>query len=169
MEILQVNDIIPETKRPRGIPRKGLTLDFGSKLAPEQILKFKKEILKLIEDRKANTPSKAAKILNISPSMVHAWMIDDKVFNQAVILTKEVVADWIEEDIIEGGAATSKINVLKGIRPEYRDNYNINIRNPKLEELLAELKTIGQKSSVKPPEPALVEESKTMEDKVNET
>jgi len=79
----------------------------------------------------------------IAATTLHNWKALDKNFAAEVKLAKEVVADYLEEKLLGDRNTVAAIFMLKGIRPEYRDNAKLIVEDGKTQELLAELRKLG--------------------------
>jgi hypothetical protein len=144
----------PKTSgRKKGTPNKpgGVLINQDSKLAnampkmtPTQILDAKVEILRLMADGLAKNVTEACKKLNLQPARVHGWAKTDKDFKEMLDAVYEVIADEIETGFLTGKNDIPKMMMLKGIRPQYRDNYKVDLSTEKVEQMLADLKKLGQ-------------------------
>ncbi len=123
--------------------------EFKRPLSPDDIIAYKIKVLEFLTDGQARTLSSAATMAGLPASRVHHWAREDKDFEEAINLAREIVADKIEDYLIDNKNPIVQIFLLKGYRPMFRENFKIDIRNPKLEELLLELKAIGASSVTK--------------------
>ena len=144
LSIAAANQFVGQEPRKRGRPRKKPMLTVLKEIDPREIIRLQKEIVRLIESGRCSNLSQAAKEVGISPAMAHAWKRLSKDFDNALSLAREVVADGLEADLLGSDATTAKYNMLKGLRPEYRETYNVNLRNPRLEADLIELKKLTE-------------------------
>jgi len=110
------------------------------KLPPEQVLRIKVKILEQMVADAPTTLTSAARKLGIDPIKAHNWVQTDRGFGELVKMTREVVADQIEEEFWKHANFIPKMMVLKAYRPEFRDNYKVDLNNERLEELLKELR-----------------------------
>ena len=151
ISVVSADQLVGQEPRKKGRPRKKPLLTVLKEIDPKEVLRLQKEMVRLIESGRCSTLSQAAKEVRISPAMAHAWKRMSKDFDTALSLAREVVADGLEQDLLGGESATAKYNMLKGLRPEYRETFNVNIRNPRLESLLEELKKITEAATPTPP------------------
>uniref|UniRef100_A0A6H1ZGS5 Uncharacterized protein n=1 Tax=viral metagenome TaxID=1070528 RepID=A0A6H1ZGS5_9ZZZZ len=121
------------------------------KSTPDQILGYKLRILEMLEKGEAYTLTACAEKLGVPALRVYHWSCDDKEFQEMVHLAQEVQADKLEQEFIDLPERffIPKMMLLKAWRPMYRDNYKVDITNTKLEQMLEELKQIGQKQEGK--------------------
>jgi len=118
---------------------------FMPRLSDESILKYKTQILELLSSEEVTTVSEAARILKLNPAKVHNWASNDKDFQEMIKLTREVIADDIEKRLRDSKHFIPQMFLLKAYRPMFRENYKLDLGSSKMEELLMELKKLGQK------------------------
>jgi len=111
----------------------------------DQILTYKLKILDMLERGEARTLTECAEALGIPALRIHHWSTDDKDFQAMIKLANEVIADKLEVEFMEHKNFIPKMMLLKAYRQMYRDNFKIDISNTKLEDMLKELKQLGQK------------------------
>lgn len=127
-------------KKPRKTARRPL-----AKFTPDEILDYKLKILKFLETGEARTLTECASLLDIPALRVHQWSKDDKDFQSMIGLAQEVQADKIEAEFMGHANFIPKMMLLKAWRPMYRDNFKVDMTNSKLEQMLEELKRVGEK------------------------
>ena len=120
--------------------------------SPDEILAYKIKILDMLEAGEAFTLTQCAEKLEIPALRIYHWSVDDKDFQSMVHLAQQVRADIIEEEFVHHANFIPKMMLLKSWRPQYRDNFKVDITNNKLEDMLQELKQLGQKSEQHEPE-----------------
>lgn len=125
------------------------------KYTNEQIVGFKEKIVDLIDTGTVKTVSEAARILGLSPTRVHEWGRTDTIFRNIVRLARKVMADKLFEELYNTDpdakmpAVTAKIFLLKGLDPEFRDNYKVlEIKDEKVQKMLDELRNLGKKGNI---------------------
>lgn len=151
LSVVSADQFIGQEPRKRGRPRKKPLLTVLKEIDPREVIRLQKEMVRLIESGKCSNLSSAAKEVRISPAMAHAWKRMSKEFDTALMLAREVIADGLEADLLGSDSSTAKYNMLKGLRPEYRETFNVNIRNPRLEALLEEIKKVTEAATPTPP------------------
>lgn len=109
-------------------------------LSSEEVLKAKAGILELLSNGECMSISAAAKRLGLNPTKVVHWAFYDEDFAELIRLSKEVVADQLEDELAHHVNFIPKMMILKGLRPMYRDSYKFDVSNEKVEELLKELR-----------------------------
>jgi len=122
------------------------------KYTPEQIRKFKENILDILEARTADTLSDACKQISVKPTKAYDWMKHDRAFKNRVNAVKEVIADEIFKQLLHieysnnsKPSITALIFLLKGLRPEFRDTFKIiEEKDQKTRELLEELRKMSR-------------------------
>jgi hypothetical protein len=119
----------------------------GHKMTDRQILDAKVEILRLLSDGFCRTITEACEKLNLKPARVYDWAATDKDFKSLLEAIDEVTADRLESEFLHGGSFIPKMMILKGLRPKYRENYREVQSTEKMEQMLVELKKLGQKAS----------------------
>lgn len=125
------------------------------KYTDEQIVEFKEKIVDLIDTGTVKTVSEAARMLGISPTRVHEWGRTDTIFRNIVRLARKVMADKLFEELYNTDpdakmpAVTAKIFLLKGLDPEFRDNYKVlEIKDEKVQKMLDELRNLGRQGDI---------------------
>lgn len=104
---------------------------------------MKEDILRLIGLGEAKTLSDAARQLGVNPTQPHSWAEADPEFAQLYRQARQVIADQIEKELIESENIIAKIFLLKGYRPEFRDNYKtIEIHDTRTRQLLEDLRRL---------------------------
>lgn len=133
--------------RPKGSKNKKTSF-LKDETPTEEIFRLKKEILRLFDERQVSNLSQAAEQLSISKMRVHSWRKSDPEFAKQLDVAEELLADDLEIALRECKTAaqvTAIIFLLKGLRPQkYRDNYKFEVENPKVQELLSEIKRLGE-------------------------
>ncbi len=165
MKITNVTELLdkppePAQKKKGGRPRKVLTYLEAQKLPDGETRKLQAAILALMENGTCINVSQACRMLSLSPMAGHYWKRYDKDFSFAVALANEVAADTLELKIVAEGRDTATMSLLKGKRPEYRDNYKADLNNPRLMSLLEELRKTGREGMKKVPAPETKTEDK---------
>lgn len=109
---------------------------------------------------RTSTLSKAAEIAGYRSAQAYHWSQDDPDFKVALELADEILADSIEQKLIDSPNFIPQMFLLKAIRPKYRDNYRTFETNSKLEELLTRLRdlrtptvTVDDKPALEPAKP----------------
>lgn len=108
---------------------------------------LKRQILELFEAQKVTTLSRAAELVRISKYTAYKWKADDLEFAEELKIAKELVADRLEEEILEQDklpGVTARIFLLNGLRPGIYKDRRLELTNPRLESLLAKLREAGQ-------------------------
>ena len=99
----------------------------GKTVNPQLLDTFKEELLSLMEVGECHTVSQAAERMGIPARFVWRMAFKDQDFGvlirQAQIVLRQIKADKLEQEIADSGNIIGKIFLLKGYRPEFRDNY----------------------------------------------
>lgn len=123
---------------------------------PTTMMGFKKAILQLLESEAAKNLSQAADFLGIPKLRAHSWYDDDPDWARLVRQAQQITADRLEEEIDEKGNIIGLIFRLKKLRPEYRENFKVEVHNEKTRVLLEELRQLGSLPMALPsPAPSL--------------
>ena len=112
----------------------------------------KKRILDLFESMEAITLSEAARKLGISKYKAFKMKRGDPEFAEELKIAFELVADRIEEELLNPknlteekmAGVTARIFLLNGLRPNKYKGTKLTIENPRLEQLLESIKRAGQ-------------------------
>lgn len=115
------------------------------KFTDEQILDLKYEILKLMTEGGCATVTEACKVLKLNPALVYSWSQNDPDFKSMVRMTHEVAADELEAKFRTHPNFIPGMMLLKGYRPQFRDNYKEPPSSLDLMKLLEELRNLGNK------------------------
>ncbi len=128
--------------------KSGLTkvvLEYKKPLRDAQIIELKSQILELLTDGTCKTISEAAKKIGINPARVWDWSGNDKDFYEALEIAHQITADNIEASFLANPQwYIPNMMLLKGYRPQFRDNYKGEAKNSKLESLLEELRQVSK-------------------------
>ena len=119
-----------------------------SRMTDAEYLDAKVDLLKLMIGELTGEPmtlSAAARTLKLNPVNVHRWGQTDPDFQEAVRLTRKVVAEDIEAEFRKHPNFIPKMMLLKGYEPMFRDTFKMERTNENLEKMIAELKRLGQK------------------------
>ena len=115
----------------------------------KQVVEYKDEIIRLLDTLECKTISEAARKCGISPNLPYHWEQNDESFREHLGQTKKVLADSLIDDLLKTDDTSkmphviAKMFLIKGLRPEFRDNYKIlELKSTKASELLKELRTI---------------------------
>lgn len=135
----------PGSRKPG--PRPGNITEF--KAQSDQYRPLKTAALDLIESEEASNLTQAAKILNVQPTLLYKLEAGDPYWAEQVKIAKNIVADKLEDKIDNFNNVVGWIFRLKMLRPEYRDSYKFDVNSTKLEQLLKELREIGQTDAPK--------------------
>jgi hypothetical protein len=142
--------------RKKGTPNKpgyakvlqgGKIANLMPKMTEAQILDAKVEILRLLSDGLARNVTEACNRLHIPATKVHRWCKTDKDFGQLLDAVYEVTADNIETGFLNGKNDIPKMMMLKGIRPQYRENFKVDLSTEKVEQMLKDLKDLSIKKA----------------------
>lgn len=91
--------------------------------------------------------SQAADQLGVSKTRLYQWRRNDLDWAKQLDLIDELIADELEVELRNchiPAQITPLIFRLKALRPQkYRDNYHFEVENPKVQELLTEIKRLG--------------------------
>ena len=128
----------PGSKKPG--PKPQYTKD---RYTPDQIRSLKETILELLEAELALNVTDAARQLNVNPARVYGWFKADPVWKALIAATDDVKADSLEKKLTESKNVIAFMFLLKKIRPEYRENYHIDVTADPMRKLLEELKNAG--------------------------
>jgi len=137
--------------RPKGVKNRPGYKKPGPKLnyylptmEASKALEYKREIVRMLGLGEVHTLTEAAEKLCISPNLPHTWAKNDMEFRQLIAVTKQVLGDKIEKELIESENVVAKIFLLKGYKPEFRDNAKVLITDNRVVELLEEIKRAGK-------------------------
>ncbi len=120
------------------------------RLTPATISGFKQAILQLLESEAAKNLSQAADFLGIPKLRAHVWYDDDPDWAKLVRQAQQITADRLEETIDSKENIIGLIFRLKKLRPEYRDNFKVEVHNEKTRFLLEELRQLGSQPTALP-------------------
>ncbi len=129
-------------------------LEGGKKHTLAEIGQFKATMIGLMTTGKAQSVSDAAVQLEINPVIAWRWVRNDPVFKECIDAVRQVAADKLEAEFMVHANFIPKLMLLKGYRPEFRDNAPITLKSDGLEAVLKELATIARGSA--PTSPALI-------------
>ncbi len=119
----------------------------ASKLPPtpaELIVAIKEAALDLIDQGKCETLAEVAAALDVSPTLLYTWQSRDPEWGSQIKHARQIIADRIEKILIHSDSPQALMFLLKGYRPEFRDNFRVELRDDKTAALLEELKALGQ-------------------------
>jgi hypothetical protein len=142
---LNITEEDVKTER-RGRPRRvSMPFSFPHIRLPADVHRAKVKVLELMESNPTeySTVTQAARKLGINPTQIHTWILNDANFRAAIKMINEVLADANEQYLQSSKNIVAHIFLLKGRRPEFRDNYRVDVQNTKLEELLTQLNKIS--------------------------
>ena len=129
------------------------------RLADEEIVKFKEQILELLDDCKEKTLSSAARKVGVSPTKTYQWLKTDDNFRDQVKQARKVLGDKLIEELLSVSpdakmpAVTAKIFLIKGFHPEFRDSYKVvEFKDERAIALLEELRQLGKEEPKPEPE-----------------
>ena len=126
----------------------------GKSRPPEVVLQLKEEILAIIDLGVAETLADAARKAGVSPSEAWSWASTDEKFMRRYQQAREVVADRIEAELLQSNNVIAQIFMLKGLRPQYRDNYKLTVTDDRTKAILEELRRLAKEQEPAPlPEP----------------
>jgi len=114
------------------------------KYKPEQVVRFKMLILDKLESGEAFTLSEAANQIGIMPVRAYSWSKYDPDFREMIALARQVRADRLEMELTNSNNIVAKIFILKGLRPEFRENYKVEVSDTRFVDLLEELRRLGR-------------------------
>jgi hypothetical protein len=132
--------------RPKGVKNKKSQI-LVDETPLDIILRSKRETLNLFDRREVDNISQAAEKLGVSKLRMHAWRRADPEWAKQLEVAEELIADELEVELRackNPAQVTALIFRLKGIRPQkYRDNFKFEVENPRVQEILAEIKRLG--------------------------
>lgn len=115
-------------------------------LSKEELDNFKQELLQLMELGTCLTISEACKKVGVPSNIIWRLAKQDPqwklLVDQARTVFRELAADQLEEEIRKNPNIIGKIFLLKGYRPEFKDNYRPINTDTKQRELLERLKEL---------------------------
>ncbi len=117
------------------------------KYTDEEIFFAKQNIMDMLMKGEASSIADAARKMNIHPARAHDWCRCDKDFQALLRECKEVFADDLEVELRHHPNFIPKMMILKGYRPEFRDNARLDVKSDGLEKLIKELKEINEKQA----------------------
>jgi len=115
-------------------------------VSDDEILAIKVDILELLSAGDAQTVAAAARKLGVQPVRVYGWAKEDEDFWDCVKLAQQVQADGIVAEFLEHKNFIPKMMLLKAWRPEFRDNFKVQVESSEMKNLLNELKEAGKKT-----------------------
>jgi len=136
------------TNSGRGQQRKPIVFKNEKQLSDEAIVQAKLQIIETIESGKAVTPTGAADLLGYPAVRVRHWLRDDKDFSGMCRTAREAFGDRMIEALSNEKNIIAKIFLIKGIYPEFRDNYRVSSVDSKMQALLEELKRVTGQQTV---------------------
>ncbi len=124
-----------------------------------EILDYKVKILEILSQGQAEVDGKvipiktfsdACRYLGLKPQNVYRWTTSDKDFQELLKTVYEVIADDLEHEFLTNKEHyyLPKMMLLKGIRPMYRDQFKVEHNSDKLEQMLLELKKLGEPKEI---------------------
>lgn len=145
----------PELKKPKPAPKQmgkpRTYLKVLPEYPPEEMKIIKLRILQLMCTGEYSTVRRACADVELpdgsigfNPVLAHMWRERDRDWNKQLKMAKEVVADILEEKLLASRNDVAAIFMLKGIRPEYRDNHKIQLGDDNTKSLLEELRALGK-------------------------
>jgi len=126
--------------------------------SPGQIAEWKAQVVTMFDEGVIETLTEGARILALRPSVLYGWMTFDHEWTAQIRQAKEAIADRIEKNLLDSTNPNAQMFLLKGYRPQFRDNFKLNVTSEALEKLLEELKSLAGR-----PEPAQIVESTAKE------
>jgi len=134
------------------------------KLPGKEIIRLKEEILKLLDSGAVKTVSAAARKAGVSPTKAWGWLQTDDSFRDQARQAQKVLADGLIEELLQLDKdakmpwVTARIFLIKGMQPEFRDNYRIvEFKDQRALALLEELRRLGKEKPEPKPENPLKE------------
>lgn len=133
-------------------------------MSPAEVQDMKIKVLQLLADGVDDTgypiltATDAARSLGFKPYRVYQWLSNDPEFRSAIDLCRQVAADRIEGEFYMHDNFIPKMMILKGIRPMYRDNFQVRVDDSHLNELLTELKALSTAPANPEPAPLAITE-----------
>lgn len=119
------------------------------KLTVEEVLEVKQAILQLIEAEEADNITEACEIIGFPKLKAYHYWDKDPLWKNQIKQAQEIKADRLEAKLDKANSPVAAIFRLKGLRPQYRDNYKFDISSEALENLLKELKEVAHKGEQK--------------------
>ncbi len=120
-------------------------LEGGKFRTDREIVDLKAKIINILVEGQAKTIKDAALIAGVNPVVAWSWAQHDKTFKQCLDAVHQVVADGLESQLREEKNFIPLMFLLKGYRPEFRENAKIEIKSEGVEKLLAELAEIARR------------------------
>lgn len=126
------------------------------KLSFEEIHRYKTKLIDLFDRSEVKTVSEGARKLGLSPTRVRDWAKSDENFRNQIREGEKVLADGLIKELLELDPNTkmpivvAKIFLIKGFRPEFRDNFKIvEFQDRRALEILEKLRQLGIQPKVK--------------------
>lgn len=131
-------------------PKRGVVPFVPDAYTPDEVSRYKVQILNLFERGEVENLSLAADVVGVPKVRAYGWLKTDTQWKENIRLASEVVADMYEQRLLgmelKKPQVTALIFILNGLRPEkYRDSYKLVAPNPGLESLLSKLAEAGEK------------------------
>lgn len=109
---------------------------------------LKQAIIELIEAEEADNLSQACDKLKIPKLRAYQWRKQDEDWSNLLNQAEQIKADRLETELDNLKNVVGIIFRLKKLRPEYREKYQINIRNDGLKILLEELRNLSRRPEI---------------------
>jgi len=142
------------------------------RLSSSEILRLKEDILANLDSCASRTLAQAARDVNVSPTKAYHWMKSDDNFRGQVKQARKVLGDQLIEDLLDlpddakMPIVTSKIFLIKGLHPEFRDNYKVvEFKDQRAIKLLEELRELGKEEPK--PKPKVEEPDNPLQDTID--
>jgi hypothetical protein len=122
---------------------------------PVRVASLKRDVIRLLESLTVVNLTQAADKLGVPRTLLHRWRKEDPEWLKELDLCNEVIADKMEEEmmqlivdgkIINQAYFLARMARLKALRPgKYREKFGIDVTDSRVPELLAELRAAGKK------------------------
>lgn len=143
-ESLIVNTPKPAPKPGPGRPVKFFKFDLEAEIPKSEVNDFKRQVIEQLGNGLASTPTEAADLIGLQAIQVRKWLKEDKSFSEACRMAREVLGERLLSELRLSKNDIAKFFLIKGIFPEYRDNYKPNMIDSKLESLLKQLNALAK-------------------------
>ena len=135
----------------KGIPPE-LTPDIDKMQEFRENAEIKRKILDLFESLEVSTLSQAAEKVGISKYRAYKMRREDPDWSEELKVSHEIVADRIEGDLVDPNklkeekyaGVMARIFLLNGLRPNKYKGTKLTIENPKLEQMIEDIKKAGK-------------------------
>lgn len=136
----------PDYKKPG---RKPGSSKLTEQMTDAQILTVKRKVLDLMEERVVDNLSQASEHTGVPKFKLYRWRAEDTLWSKQLAQIDQVIADELEEKlnhVTTVPQTTAIIFRLKKLRPEYRDNFKLEVVDSKMMDLLTELKRLAEQN-----------------------